>query len=304
MNQKIIKGGRASNRGITLIALVITIIVLLILAGVTINMVLGEDGIIGQAQGASEAQKLAQQNEDIELDKADYNIRKIENKVSDSTETSKGSGTSGDEKNTFKEIVTQVLNDEGSTGGHKTIELAVEDAKTDGNYIKLNKNVYLTETISVGIFDDEEGDGTVKSLVIDLNGYDLIWIGAGTMFDTNYEYGRVYITDSSEVKTGKIKLLRSEDFTYVDKCDVNRDGAVCQEDWTVLMSGGYLKKEGDPEWEKYKNCDINGDKTINGYDFDDWGYLSKGYCRHLEDIEKIYLDLGENAIITECGCNK
>ena len=42
-----------SPKGITLIALVITIIVLLILAGVTINMVLGEDGIIEQAQAAS-----------------------------------------------------------------------------------------------------------------------------------------------------------------------------------------------------------------------------------------------------------
>jgi len=67
MNQEIIKGGRASNRGITLIALVITIIVLLILAGVTINMVLGDDGIIAQAQGASEAQKIATVKEEIEL---------------------------------------------------------------------------------------------------------------------------------------------------------------------------------------------------------------------------------------------
>jgi len=67
MNQEIIKGGRASNRGITLIALVITIIVLLILAGVTINMVLGDDGIIGQAQDASEAQKIATVKEEVEL---------------------------------------------------------------------------------------------------------------------------------------------------------------------------------------------------------------------------------------------
>ena len=61
MNQKLIEGGHTShlplhtsNRGITLIALVITIIVLLILAGVTINMVLGDDGIIANAQKAKE----------------------------------------------------------------------------------------------------------------------------------------------------------------------------------------------------------------------------------------------------------
>ena len=42
------------NKGITLIALVVTIIVLLILAGVTIAMVLGQDGIFKKAQTAKE----------------------------------------------------------------------------------------------------------------------------------------------------------------------------------------------------------------------------------------------------------
>ena len=42
------------NKGITLIALVVTIIVLLILAGVSINLVLGENGLITQAQEAKE----------------------------------------------------------------------------------------------------------------------------------------------------------------------------------------------------------------------------------------------------------
>jgi len=44
-----------TQKGITLIALVITIIVLLILAGVTISMVLGDDGIIQNAQAAKTA---------------------------------------------------------------------------------------------------------------------------------------------------------------------------------------------------------------------------------------------------------
>ena len=41
-----------SNKGITLIALVITIIVLLILAGVSIAMLTGQNGILTQAQNA------------------------------------------------------------------------------------------------------------------------------------------------------------------------------------------------------------------------------------------------------------
>ena len=44
---------KRNERGITLIALVVTIVVLLILAGVSISMLTGENGIITQAQGAS-----------------------------------------------------------------------------------------------------------------------------------------------------------------------------------------------------------------------------------------------------------
>lgn len=40
------------QKGITLVALVITIIVLLILAGITISLVIGQDGIINKAQQA------------------------------------------------------------------------------------------------------------------------------------------------------------------------------------------------------------------------------------------------------------
>ena len=40
------------NKGITLVALVVTIVVLLILAGVSINLVLGNNGIIAKAKEA------------------------------------------------------------------------------------------------------------------------------------------------------------------------------------------------------------------------------------------------------------
>ena len=43
---------KMSMKGITLIALVVTIVVLLILAGVSISMLTGENGIIIQAQNA------------------------------------------------------------------------------------------------------------------------------------------------------------------------------------------------------------------------------------------------------------
>ncbi|MBR1802594.1 MAG: hypothetical protein IJ777_01295 [Clostridia bacterium] len=50
-------------KGITLIALVVTIVVLLILAGITIQMVFSENGIIHRAQNAAEEQKRAGEND-------------------------------------------------------------------------------------------------------------------------------------------------------------------------------------------------------------------------------------------------
>jgi len=41
-------------KGITLIALVVTIVVLLILAGVSINLITGENGIVSKAKQAAE----------------------------------------------------------------------------------------------------------------------------------------------------------------------------------------------------------------------------------------------------------
>jgi len=66
----------AQQKGITLIALVITIIVLLILAGVTISMVLGDEGIIAQAQQAKEKQEEKAKDEQEELDKYAGNVDK------------------------------------------------------------------------------------------------------------------------------------------------------------------------------------------------------------------------------------
>ena len=52
------------ERGITLVALVVTIVVLLILAGVSISLVLGNNGLITKAKEAKNAQANAAANED------------------------------------------------------------------------------------------------------------------------------------------------------------------------------------------------------------------------------------------------
>lgn len=55
------------QRGVTLIALVVSIIVLIILAGVSIAMLVGDNGIITMAQQAKEDTKQAQERESIQL---------------------------------------------------------------------------------------------------------------------------------------------------------------------------------------------------------------------------------------------
>ena len=54
---------RQKQKGVTLIALVITIIVLIILVGVAINALVGENGIITQAQSAKEDTDKSQKEE-------------------------------------------------------------------------------------------------------------------------------------------------------------------------------------------------------------------------------------------------
>ena len=62
-----------NKNGITLIALVVTIIVLIILAGVSISLVLGDNGIITKAKEAKQNTEIAKVEEEVQLNEAvDY----------------------------------------------------------------------------------------------------------------------------------------------------------------------------------------------------------------------------------------
>jgi len=63
-----------SDRAITLIALIVTIIVLLILAGVTINLAVNNQGIFNKAKTATRAYKNATEDEQKGIDEADKEI--------------------------------------------------------------------------------------------------------------------------------------------------------------------------------------------------------------------------------------
>ena len=67
------------TKGITLIALVVTIVVLLILAGVSINMVLGQNGIVTKSKDARDKTEQAKQNDLASMDQAVKEIDDILN---------------------------------------------------------------------------------------------------------------------------------------------------------------------------------------------------------------------------------
>ena len=71
-----------STKGITLIALVITIIVLLILAGVSIAMLTGDNGILTQAKEAKEANIAGTEKEQIKLAMQSLKMKKQADNVS------------------------------------------------------------------------------------------------------------------------------------------------------------------------------------------------------------------------------
>lgn len=72
------------NKGITLIALIITIIVLLILAGITINSITGNESAMEKATQAREENKLGEELEQIKLCVVNAIAQGLDAKVSDS----------------------------------------------------------------------------------------------------------------------------------------------------------------------------------------------------------------------------
>ena len=81
-----------NNKGITLVALVVTIVVLLILAGVSINLVLGDNGIVKKAQDAKTKSAEASEND---LKGMNGLVSEMEGALAGNGSTGSGSGNGG-----------------------------------------------------------------------------------------------------------------------------------------------------------------------------------------------------------------
>ena len=98
---EISKKHNKTNKGITLIALVITIIVLLILAGVTINTLFGNESVLEKASEAKEEDAHGKVKEQIQLELVNYELEK------GTGETSKTAVQYLSDKGYFKEAYSE-----------------------------------------------------------------------------------------------------------------------------------------------------------------------------------------------------
>ncbi len=99
-----------NNKGITLIALVITIIVLIILAGVSINLVLGENGLFTKAKNAAKDMEIASLKEQIGTELLSMQIESEGNNfVIEKSDVEKVLGKYGEVKKNADEIITGLI---------------------------------------------------------------------------------------------------------------------------------------------------------------------------------------------------
>ena len=86
-----------SDKAITLIALIVTIIVLLILAGVTISMATSGSGVFGRAKNAADVYRASAKNENDALDSYSSEIEKADKEIEkEGTEGGSGSESGGE----------------------------------------------------------------------------------------------------------------------------------------------------------------------------------------------------------------
>ena len=198
-NKKILK-----EKGITLIALVITIIVLLILAGVSIAMLTGENGILTQANNAKVEQSHGAVREGIALAYNEYQIEinTASNTKLASTETVRIQGREEkalasyssfldflNSKGYVREGTTDVLNVEKLTGGKQALGNGTDTdiykiEEQDGNYIV---NYYDKDGTLEEIWSIENNDeGTNTEYFIKSYGEDIMLVDKeenSTIFD-------------------------------------------------------------------------------------------------------------------------
>lgn len=126
------------QKGITLIALVVTIIILVILAGITINLLLGDQGIIQNGIKARFLTNFSQVKEAVELYKGDLKIESYTSNVENINQLPVTTKLTTEEKNqinTLKETVESITRKTIDTVNLYWIDLSLINLKMQHHYI-------------------------------------------------------------------------------------------------------------------------------------------------------------------------
>ena len=222
--------------GITLIALVITIIILLILAGVTITMLIGDNGILKESTNASEANDKSEFEEQVKLaimasrvnNTASINLETFEeelNKISEATITK-----SADDKLpwTVKKESYEVTITADGTITSNTIGKD-EDTKIDygtKNPTEDTRTVLEQATAAKpeGSIIDSTTNENTGIVMIDSNENEWVWIEVPTTVFTN-------ATSSTDYDNIKADLI-----TYLEKYRGYTDEWYAKDESTVVTA--------------------------------------------------------------------
>ena len=164
------------EKGITLIALVVTIVVLLILAGVSVNALFGNSGIIEKAKEAQNAMDKAKENDEKGINEL---TNWLDSQVNGTTE---GSTTGGDDTSTTPKVSTLL---------GKTVDKNTKAEDAYGNKITIPKGFKIlphgTETGSATYTYSGDNipavqDGIViEDTQIGTTGNQFVWVPVGTI---------------------------------------------------------------------------------------------------------------------------
>ena len=212
------------NKGITLIALVITIIVLLILAGVTIATLTGDNGILGKANDAKTQTEQAKEDENLKIAIAGSYGTDGKLNLKDLKDNLTNQGIDYDKNNTGFPLEVIVNGEKKKIDANGNIIESIQSLKTKGTVFKDTTTLEDTYgnqvTIPKGfkIANDSATDVTGGIVIEDATytntiGSQFVWIPVGT--------GENAIKKANN-KTVEIKLSRytfANDGTPTDQGD-------------------------------------------------------------------------------------
>lgn len=221
---------RNNQEGVTLVALVVTIIILIILAGVSINLLLGENGIITQAQKAKEDTEQAK----IEEEKALNSVYGYLNIDPNNYVRPEEMESLREDYNNFKNTIAQAITESGiPTQNTDSAETMANSIKNLGGgtiqRIKLGSNQSNIDCTSI------EGWNTLRIENFAIIPTSITGGGRAGDVPSFNRYATANPTMSYNNTTGKLTISGTSNSGHFDKGD-GSGGIMWTEDWSCGMN--------------------------------------------------------------------